>query len=121
VTLTGNCIYRNLSVSPALESPVGGVTVTVTVTEDLPGLWDLQAASPVVVQTNANGNYTATIAWSRGALYVPPENASANGGDTLVVTVDFLASGYTFPSAVDTSILSWSANNIVNGVDTVVP
>jgi hypothetical protein len=100
------------------EAAVPGATVTITSTEAVAGDLLVQT-SPLVVQTGANGTYTATMAWSRGPSYVPADpDELANGGDKLAVTVSFAASGYTFPP-VATNLLSWSANNIVNGLDTV--
>lgn len=115
VTVSGTCSYRNLTASPVFETTVAGATVTIAVT-DIQGV-DLKAKSPIVVQTSANGTYSTTVDWSREPEYVPAPEAAANGGDKLAVTVSFAASGYTFPDVV-TNLLSWSGNNIVNGLDT---
>ncbi len=123
VNLTGTCKYRADSLDPSKDVTLSGVTVTIQYTTTAPANYAgnlVTNAESLVVNTAANGNYTATITWSRDAAYSPPADAAANGGDKLNVLVTFSDPQYTFDTVLTKDLLSWSQNNIVNGLTTTV-
>lgn len=121
VTVTGTCWYRKtLTTDGSIQdTAAGGVNVVITTTDGSAGLQT--NATSYTVQSGSDGTWSAAITWSRDPSYVPGSDAARTaGGDELPVTVAFTDPTYVWGAAKPYTILSWSDNNIVNGVSTAM-
>ena len=85
-TIQGTVRHKNGATSGTVFDPVGGQQIRIT-----PIAPDAAVAitGPLTLSTDANGQFTTNITWTRAASYVPPTAAQQSGGDTLIVKVEF--------------------------------
>jgi hypothetical protein len=117
VTLTGKAVFRSVTANSTTDVPLSGVTVSIQFKNTSPNNDGnlVTNTAPLVVNTDNNGNYTATVTWSRDPNYSPAPDAAANGGDKLNVDVTF-SDATNGTKASNKDLLSWSQNNSVSCV-----
>lgn len=119
-TVQGSTVFRVSDGSTVEETPIAGVVVTLTFTDD-------EGATTLETVTNAAGNYQFFVEWTDDGTTPDPADANAPTGENALSTqIEFDATNVRFATDIDTGgtpvdfiVRSWVGQNVVpDRVDT---